>query len=79
MNNIVKVRISDFYFLFTMNCLVCIKTISAFADTLTGDDKSNIEKTEKAFKEYCKKVKVDSKEHRLVNRKFLILFQIKSI
>ncbi|UJR23711.1 hypothetical protein I4U23_026692 [Adineta vaga] len=47
------------------HCEVCIKTISTFADTLSAEDKSNVEKIEKAFKTYCKKVKVDSKEHRL--------------
>ncbi len=47
--------------------LVCIKTINTFADTLTADEKSNPEKIEKAFKKYCSKVKVDTKEHRLVN------------
>jgi len=46
---------------------VCIKTINTFADTLTADEKANPEKIEKAFKKYCSKVKVDTKEHRLVN------------
>ncbi|CAF1031690.1 unnamed protein product [Adineta steineri] len=47
------------------HCEVCIKTISTFADTLNDEDKSSVEKIENAFKKYCKKVKVDSKEHRL--------------
>jgi hypothetical protein len=47
--------------------LVCIKTINTFADTLPADEKANPEKIEKAFKKYCSKVKVDTKEHRLVN------------
>ncbi|CAF1570425.1 unnamed protein product [Didymodactylos carnosus] len=47
------------------HCEVCVKAITAFADTLSDDVKSKPEKIEKAFKTYCSKVKVDSKEHRL--------------
>ncbi|CAF0877460.1 unnamed protein product [Adineta ricciae] len=47
------------------HCEVCIKTINKFAETLSADDKSSVEKIEKGFKSFCKKVKVDSKEHRL--------------
>ncbi len=68
MNNIVKVK--D-YFQSIINLLnfllVCIKTISTFADTLSEEEKANPEKVEKSFKKYCSKVKVDTKEHRLVN------------
>ena len=46
---------------------MCIKTITTFANTLVDDEKANPEKIEKAFKKYCSKVKVDTKEHRLVN------------
>jgi hypothetical protein len=45
-----------------------MKTISKFADTLTAEEKSSVEKIDKAIKNYCRKVKVDSKEHRLVNK-----------
>jgi hypothetical protein len=54
--------------------LVCIKTINTFADTLTDEEKTDVEKIEKTFKKYCSKVKVDSKEHRLVNKNILFLF-----
>ncbi|CAF2444971.1 unnamed protein product [Rotaria sp. Silwood2] len=47
------------------HCEVCIKTISTFSDSLVDEEKSSTEKIEKAFKKYCSKVKVDSKEHRL--------------
>jgi len=47
------------------HCEVCIKTITTFADTLTDSDKTKAEKIEQAFKIYCSKVKVDTKEHRL--------------
>lgn len=68
MNNIVKVKYLRFFSLTTQQtCLVCIKTIGKFADTLTDEDKTSSEKIEKAFKTFCSKVKVDSKEHRLVN------------
>ncbi|CAF0760436.1 unnamed protein product [Didymodactylos carnosus] len=46
-------------------CEVCVKTITVFANTLSENDKSKPENIEKAFKNYCSKVKVDSKEHRL--------------
>lgn len=50
--------------------LVCIKMVSTFAEGLPDDDKSSPDKIEKAFKKYCSsKVKVDTKEHRLVNKK----------
>jgi hypothetical protein len=67
-----------FNFLFYFS-IVCIKTISTFADTLTNEDKSNVDNIEKAFKKYCSKVKVDSKEHRLVNTKILVQFEITKI
>lgn len=67
MNNIVKVKPHRFFCLTQQISLVCIKTIGTFAETLTDDDKTSPEKIEKAFKKYCSKVKVDSKEHRLVN------------
>jgi len=47
------------------HCEVCIKTVNSFADSLTDADKSSPENIEKAFKKYCSKVKVDTKEHRL--------------
>ncbi|CAF1242054.1 unnamed protein product [Adineta ricciae] len=47
------------------HCEVCIKTVGQFADSLTADEKSSPEKIEKAFKKFCSKVKVDTKEHRL--------------
>ncbi|CAF0732243.1 unnamed protein product [Rotaria sp. Silwood1] len=47
------------------HCEVCIKTINTFADTLSEHEKTNAEKIEKAFKKFCSKVKVDTKEHRL--------------
>jgi hypothetical protein len=47
--------------------LVCTKTIDAFADTLSDSEKTDPDKIDKAFKKYCGKVKVDTKEHRLVN------------
>lgn len=47
------------------HCEVCIKTISSFADSLTDSEKSSPENIEKAFKKFCSKVKVDTKEHRL--------------
>ena len=55
--------------------LVCIKTVSTFADGLNADEKTSPEKIEKAFKTYCSKVvKLDTKEHRLVNN---YLFELK--
>lgn len=70
MNNIVKVKYDDFI-LFTMIrefCfnLVCIKTVEKFAEGLSDEEKSSPEKIEKSFKNFCKKVKIDTKEHRLV-------------
>ncbi len=56
--------------------LVCIKTISKFADELTDDEKSSVENIENSFKKYCSKVKIDSKEHRLVKQKFYFDFNI---
>jgi len=47
------------------HCEVCIKTVNAFVETITDNEKASPEKIEKAFKKYCSKVKVDSKEHRL--------------
>jgi len=47
------------------HCEVCVKTIGAFVETLPEADKTKPEKIEQAFKKYCSKVKVDSKEHRL--------------
>jgi len=47
------------------HCEVCIKTITTFADTLNDGDKTKPEKIEQAFKKYCSKVKIDTKEHRL--------------
>ncbi|CAF1191209.1 unnamed protein product [Adineta steineri] len=47
------------------HCEVCIKTVTTFAETLADDEKTAPEKIEKAFKTFCKKVKVDTKEHRL--------------
>jgi len=47
------------------HCEVCIKTLSTFADSLTADEKTKPERIEKAFKTFCGKVKVDTKEHRL--------------
>lgn len=48
--------------------LVCIKTVTNFVEGLTDDDKSSPDKIEKAFKKYCSsKVKLDTKEHRLVS------------
>lgn len=69
MNNIVKVKeyFRSMIILFQIFRLVCIKTINTFAETLTDDEKSNPDKIDKAFKKFCSKVKVDSKEHRLVN------------
>jgi hypothetical protein len=76
MNNIVKVKIfHSILYYFISFFLVCIKIISTFADTLTDEDKSSPEKIEKAFKKYCSKVKVDSKEHRLVNIKHYFYFK----
>jgi hypothetical protein len=46
-------------------CEVCTKTIDAFADTLSDSEKTDPDKIDKAFKKYCGKVKVDTKEHRL--------------
>jgi hypothetical protein len=60
----------NFHIIFDL-FLVCIKTINTFVDTLTADEKASPEKIEKAFKKYCGKVKVDTKEHRLVNILFL--------
>ena len=61
---------------FTLDRLVCIKTVNKFAETLSADDKSSVEKIEKGFKSFCKKVKVDSKEHRLVglHKQVMIVF-----
>jgi len=47
------------------HCEVCIKTINTFADGLSDDEKVNADKIDKAFKKFCSKVKVDTKEHRL--------------
>lgn len=47
--------------------LVCIKTIDTFAEKLTAEEKTSPDSIEKAFKKYCGKVLVDSKEHRLVS------------
>jgi len=47
------------------HCEVCIKTVNTFVETLPEADKSKPEKIEQAFKKFCSKVKVDSKEHRL--------------
>jgi len=47
------------------HCEVCIKTINTFASTLTDEEKASPEKIDKAFKKYCGKVKLDTKEHRL--------------
>lgn len=46
-------------------CEVCIKTIDTFAEKLTAEEKGSPDGIEKAFKKYCGKVLVDSKEHRL--------------
>jgi len=46
-------------------CEVCIKTVTNFVEGLSSDDKSSADKIEKAFKTFCGKVKIDSKEHRL--------------
>jgi hypothetical protein len=58
--------------------LVCIKTITTFADGLPDSEKSSPDKIDDAFKKFCKKVKVDTKEHRLVryliNHLFLYVF-----
>jgi len=47
------------------HCEVCIKTVNTFVETLPDAEKSKPEKIEQAFKNYCSKMKVDSKEHRL--------------
>jgi len=47
------------------HCEVCIKTVTGFIDGLGDDDKSSPDKIEQAFKKFCSKVKVDTKEHRL--------------
>ena len=52
---------------------------------MSEEDKSSVDKIEKAFKKFCSKVKVDSKEHRLVkkHKSFffhnLILFLVYSV
>ena len=72
MNSIVKVNPSNEFNTISSSylLLVCIKALSTFAEGLQDDEKSNPDKIEKAFKKYCSsKVKVDTKEHRLVNKK----------
>jgi hypothetical protein len=60
-------NISYLLYFIKISFLVCIKTVSTFADTLPDEEKTSPEKIDKAFKKYCGKTKVDSKEHRLVN------------
>jgi hypothetical protein len=78
MNNIAKVK--QYFISFSIDFhlieffLVCTKTIDAFADTLSDSEKTDPEKIDKAFKKYCSKVKVDTKEHRLVNISKSFLF-----
>lgn len=52
---------------------VCVKTIEKFAETLTDDEKKNPSKIEENLKKFCSKVRVDSKEDRLVSFSQLVL------
>lgn len=71
-----KINSSKASLAFRFFILVCIKTVSKFSESLSEEDKSSVEKIEKAFKKFCSKVKVDSKEHRLVKKRRSFFFKI---